>query len=793
VLGIGRRRSDRRRRVQRDRVESSRSLWERFQDRVGLWSAGVTVLFFVAAAALALYGKPSLGYRLGQTIDRPITARVDFARVDEKATQRAREAAKAATPSHYRVNVDLVARIGGELQNLYQTAKGADSLEAFTRGAAEHNWVVNAEAFEELRALSDEAGGRRFADCLAALKRRLLDEYLVKPTAEEDRVPPSNAPVARVRPVAAAPDGEELTRVEEEPINIPTVQLMPISNPRMIEARAERLANQTFAGPLRVTVAGILTRALSAEPILLFDTAATKAAMEAAFAAVQDVLVEYKRGDPLVAPAPGEERSTLTAEHLDLLRRENAAYAGVLEDRANVGEGARLRRQRLWEQVGTVTVIALWTFALFTYVHQHQSRILDIRTRALAFAVLLLAVLATAQFIQHRLDYPELVLGPVLLAAAILIIAYEKRFASGVSAMMVLLVVLIGRGDMSMLVMLVTGTTVVSLTLVNVRTRTRIVASGVLTAVAVAAVCFAYGLIESQRWEFLARRAVLAGGTAIVAALVIHAGLPFIERAFRIATPLTLQEWGDATRPLLQRLAQEAPGTYNHSLVLGTIAGAACEAIGADGLLARVGALYHDIGKIPKRDYFTENQEAAINRHDHLSPTMSLLIIVGHVKDGIEMAKEYGVPRILHQFIEEHHGTTVVRYFHHAASEKQPLIASGKHDREVSEAEFRYPGPKPRGRESAILMLCDGVEGAVRALQEPTVGRIEGVVHGVLMDRLNDGQFEDCDITLRELHGVEESLVKSLCRFYHGRVAYPKSGLRPGRAADGDQTARSAG
>ncbi len=791
MLGIGRRRSDRRRRVQRDRVESTRSLWERFEDRVGLWSAGVTVLFFLAAAALALYGKPSLGYRVGQTIDRPITTRVAFARVDEKATQRAREAAKAATPSHYRVNVDLVARIGGELQNLYQAAKGADSLEAFARGAAEHHWVVSAEAFEELRALSDEAGGRRFADSLGALKRRLLDEYMVKPTAEEDRVPPSNAPIARVRPVPAAVDGEEL-RVEEEPISIPTVQLIPISNPRIIEAQAERLANQTFAGPLRPTVAGILTRALSAEPILLFDTAATKAAMEAAFAAVQDVLVEYKKGDPLVTPAPGEERSTLTAEHLDLLRRENAAYAAVLEDPSNVGEGARLRGQRLWEQVGTVIVIALWTFALFTYVHQHQSRILDNRTRALAFAVLLLAVLATAQFIQHRLDYPELVLGPVLLTAAILIIAYEKRFASGVSAMTALLVVLIGRGDMGTLVMLVTGTSVVSLTLVNVRTRTRIVASGVLTALAVAMVCFAWGLIEGQRLEFLARRAVLAGSTAIVAALVIHAGLPFIERAFRIATPLTLQEWGDATRPLLQRLAQEAPGTYNHSLVLGTIAGAACEAIGADGLLARVGALYHDIGKIPKRDYFAENQEAAINRHDNLSPTMSLLIIVGHVKDGIEMAKEYGLPRVLHQFIEEHHGTTVVRYFHHAASEKQPLIASGKHDREVSETEFRYPGPKPRGRESAILMLCDGVEGAVRALPEPTVGRIEGVVHGVLMDRLNDGQFEDCDITLRELHGVEESLVKSLCRFYHGRVVYPKSGLRPGKA-DVDPSARSAG
>jgi hypothetical protein len=154
---------------------------------------------------------------------------------------------------------------------------------------------------------------------------------------------------------------------------------------------------------------------------------------------------------------------------------------------------------------------------------------------------------------------------------------------------------------------------------------------------------------------------------------------------------------------------------------------------------------------------------------------MSLLIILGHVKDGIEMAREYKLPRVLHEFIGEHHGTTVVRYFHYMASEKQELIASGRHDRGVPEAEFRYSGPKPRTRESAVVMLADGVEGAVRSLQEPTPGRIENSVHGVVMDRLNDGQFDDCDITLKELHAVEQALVKTLCAIYHGRVAYPKA------------------
>ena len=793
MFGIGKKRSDRRRKVQRERAESSKPLWARFQERVGLWPAAVTVVFFLAAAAIARYGKPSLDYEVGQTIDRPVSARVSFSRVDEKQTQRAHEAARAATPSYYRINVELIARIGGELQNLYQAAKGAESFDAFATTAAANAWAVSPEAFDELRQLSDEAGGERFAGCLDALKRRLHDEYTVLPTTEEDRQPQSNSTVARVLPTRPALDGEEPPEPAAEPIDIPTVQLIPISNPNIIAAQAETLASRTFPARLRSVVAGIVTHHLSGEPILLFDQAATKNAMEAAFASVEDVVIEYQKGDPLVFPPPGEERLDLNQEHLRLLELEHAAYLRVLGDTTDTGEGLRLREQRFLAHAGTAIVIALLTFALFAYVRQYQPRILEVPARTMAFTILLLAVLAASKIISARFDYRELTIGPMLLAAAILIIAYQQRFASGISAIASVLVVITVRTNIDMLVLLTTGATVVTLTLVDIRTRTRIVTSGLLTAVAVAIVCVAFGLIQGQQTEFIIRHAAVAAATALMVALIIHASLPFIEQAFRIATPLTLQEWGDATKPLLQRLAQEAPGTYNHSLVLGTMAGAACEAIGANGLLARVGALYHDIGKIYKREYFAENQEASINRHDNLSPTMSLLIIVGHVKDGIEMAKEYGLPRILRQFIEEHHGTTVVRYFHHAASEKQPQIASGKHDRQVPDTEFRYPGPKPHSKESAILMLCDGVEGAVRALSEPTAGRIENVVHSVLVDRLNDGQFDDCEITLRDLHRVEQSLVKSLCRFYHGRVAYPKGEPKQEKAPEVDQVAKSAG
>jgi putative nucleotidyltransferase with HDIG domain len=283
------------------------------------------------------------------------------------------------------------------------------------------------------------------------------------------------------------------------------------------------------------------------------------------------------------------------------------------------------------------------------------------------------------------------------------------------------------------------------------------------------------GLLASQHIEYVWHHAAWAAMSVLASSFIFTGILPFIERIFRIATPLTLLEWRDPTRPLLQLLAREAPGTYNHSLVVGNMAEAACEAIGANGLLAQVGALYHDIGKVYKPDYFTENSGGSTSRHDNLAPSMSLLIILAHVKDGLELAKEYKLPVVLHSFIEEHHGTTVVRYFHHRASELQPQIASGRHDREVSENEFRYAGPKPRTLETAVMMMCDSVEGAVRSLSEPTPGRIESMVHTIFMERLSDGQFDDCPITLKEIRLAEEAIVKTLCSVYHGRVAYPKA------------------
>ncbi len=761
----------RRQRVRRQRAGTTTSWWQRFRGAVGVWPALIVVAFVAAATVVALYGKHSLNYSVGQQVQRSILARVDFEVVNEDLTERDRELARAAAPSYFRINRTLIDDIGLTIQTLYQDAKAADKFEPFAEAARSKGWEVDEALFGELHRLIDEEGAEAFTGWVESLRRLLAQRYTYRRADLEERRPRASGLTVMVLPTdAQAPDADAIT-----PVEVDTALLDPISNADVIQRLARELALESGfpATALRGAIQSMLVERLAAEPLLQYDPELTEQAMQDAARAVQAVVVKYAQGQPVVSPAQSGGELVLTEEHLVRLRTEQAQFEALLNSDAPAAKP--LREQFYLEQGGTAVVVVLLALGLFLHAGAYEPRILQVPTRALALAVLVVGMVWTARLLDARFAHRELSLLPALVVTACLAIAYPRRFAAGSMVIGALLLVVTLRADLGLFITLAVGLTMTVYLLNDLRTRTQILAAGFFTALAVALTTIAVGLIDRQAPVYVLWSGAWAAASALGAALIVQGVLPFIERVFRIATSLTLVEWSFADKPLLQRLAREAPGTYNHSLVLGTMAEQACEAIGANGLLVRVGALYHDIGKIHKADYFAENQQASINRHDKLAASMSLLIILGHVKDGIELAREYGLPRVLYPFIEEHHGTTVVRYFHHKASEKQFSIASGKHDREVSEAEFRYPGPKPRSKETAVLMLCDGVEGAVRALSEPTAARIESVVHRVLMDRLNDGQFGECDIMLKELQIVEDSLVKSLCTFYHGRVSYPKA------------------
>ena len=234
------------------------------------------------------------------------------------------------------------------------------------------------------------------------------------------------------------------------------------------------------------------------------------------------------------------------------------------------------------------------------------------------------------------------------------------------------------------------------------------------------------------------------------------------------ATDIRLLELSNLNTPILQRLSVEAPGTYHHSLMVGTLAEAAAEAIGANPLLARVGGYYHDLGKILHPEYFVENQAAGVNRHESLTPTQSSQVLARHVEDGLELAKEAGLVETVRDLIPQHHGTRVMSYFYEKA--KGSAVANGG---EVQEGNFRYPGPKPQSKEAAILMMADAVEAAARTLSNPSTAAIQGLIDRLVEDILADRQLDECNITIRDIRLVKGSFLKSLSGQHHHRIDYP--------------------
>jgi cyclic-di-AMP phosphodiesterase PgpH len=431
--------------------------------------------------------------------------------------------------------------------------------------------------------------------------------------------------------------------------------------------------------------------------------------------------------------------------------------------------------------VGVVVVVTLIGLAAAFHISQYQKRLLKNRVRSIGLVILLISLLIFAKAVVLLTEGQMFwVTGTAVAASLILTIAYNQRFAMAMNLVYCVLASFAVERitDLSVLLTMLAGALPYCFLLKEIRTRMRLLEVSVFAAVSVFLMSVAMRCLSATGTEsnliMVLSAAVPDAAVTLLVGVLVQGLLPVLEKIFRIATSMTLLDYSDANQPLLKRLAMEAPGTYSHSLLIGSIAEAAAEAIGRNGLLCRVGSYYHDIGKINKPGYFVENQLSSISWHKEISPAMSQLIIAGHIKDGMALAEEYGLPAVLRQFIETHHGTTLIEYFYNEAL-KQHEQSDSLDVPVPTEGEFRYPGPKPRTKEAAIVMLADAVEGAARTLPEATPNKIEAVVHNMAMKRLQDGQFDECDLSLRELSQIEASITKTLAAHHHGRIAYPTS------------------
>ena len=746
----------RRAEIRRNRPDAARLDLDSLRSTGVLASLVIAFGFFLAASAVLLMREQVVPYRPGQWIPHDVVSRVDFSYRNKDRLADLRRERRDAEPRVYQPLAqaqqgkgDAWANLRRELSALPDKVADKDAAQLPERLKT----ILDAGAMTALRQYTSpaqrEVFNQKVGAFVDALQNRVVHagpqqwKLIVLPRSERAKDLEAGRPVA-IEGYGVVPS--EVTFAADTP-----------------EFRAElaRLAADHFMLSLQPQMVELAVAILSERPTHVYNEAATTEAQNIAVSRVtpDHARVKYPANSILVPRSKGKFEDG----DWDLLRAENEAY------RQTLGQYA------LKSRLGLLTTVGIVTAVMSLYVGVYQPRVIRNHPRAVAIAGLLLSMLLVAQVagIGHGPLY-LFGIAPTLLVALILTIAYDQRFALGLASLHGFLVTFaLGQGIDFFLIIWV-GVLTACFLLDDIRTRSKLIEVGGASALAMIFAAIASGALSLDPWPFVLKNCLYTGAAGLVVGFVVLGTLPFIERAFRITTSMTLLELADSGQPLLRRLAMEAPGTYNHSIQVATIAEAAAEAIGVNSLLCRVGAYYHDVGKINKADYFIENSPpGGSNRHLNLSPSVSLLIIIGHVKDGVELAKEYNLPTTLTHFIQQHHGTTLVEFFYHQAcsqtAQRQPDGPA------VAEAQYRYPGPKPRTREIAIVMLADAVESAARSMSEPTAARVEALVHDLSMKRLMDGQFDECDLTMRDLELIGRSMMKTLLAIYHGRIAYPSN------------------
>lgn len=415
------------------------------------------------------------------------------------------------------------------------------------------------------------------------------------------------------------------------------------------------------------------------------------------------------------------------------------------------------------------TYIILAFFVLFVlgmqymYLKKEKKEIL-IDTK-LVFLILLLNLLSVIS--ARVFTFVSLFIIPIACAPILMTVFLDSKISIVINSLNLLFVAVIVGFDPQVILIGIVSTIVSSTTLKKVSQRNDILYSTVYVATAVAVVILSSGILLSNNIKQILLDVILAVFGAFISGILAMGLLPFLESSFSLVTNMKLLELSNPNNPLLKRLLMEAPGTYHHSVMVANLAEVAAEEVGANPMLVRVGAYYHDVGKIKRSFFFGENQLGGTNPHDKISPTLSTTIIISHVKDGLELAKEYDIPKVVSDMIVQHHGTTLVKYFYYT------LKNSSENPDEIREEDFRYPGPKPQSKEAAIIMMADSVEAAVRSIQEPTLEKIEDMVNNIVKDKMNSNQLNECDLTFRELEVIKACFLRVLKGIYHHRIEYP--------------------
>lgn len=535
-------------------------------------------------------------------------------------------------------------------------------------------------------------------------------------------------------------------------------QDLPEAKDRLLEALRENEESEE-----RIKIAYIIGEHFL-QPNVLYDEEETRLRINDALANVPLAKDQVLAGERII-----DGHEVATKSHIDKLRSLATAKA---EQGEMGGFWSKLMPSmgKFFLILSIFTVLGLYLFNERPHIFQERKHLLLIGLNLLFISVL--------TFICNRYPVTPYII-PIATLSIIITIFFDTKIGLFVTLAASLLVGAMRGNEYSITFISIFVGSVAIQTVRKVRTRNWIIRSGVIISLAYIVAILINNLVSYipfretiQSWGIGVLNGFLAPGLAYLLIIIL-------ESAFDLTTDMTLLELSDFNHPLLRQLHLEAPGTYHHSYLVGLLAESAIELIGGNPLLARVGAFYHDIGKLEKPEYFVENQTKGRNPQEKLTPTMSSLILANHVRRGVEISKEHGLPKEIEAFITQHHGTSLMTYFYQKAQEQNQ-------DKSISENEFRYPGPRPKTRETAIVMLADAVEAASRTLKDPTPSRIKGLVERIIDERFKSGELDESPLTLRDLSKVSWAFQKILNGRFHGRIDYPENKAPDEKSTDNE-------
>lgn len=412
--------------------------------------------------------------------------------------------------------------------------------------------------------------------------------------------------------------------------------------------------------------------------------------------------------------------------------------------------------------IGIALLILIIILIIFLYLYNFKRKIYESNSELLLISLILIF----GSIICFGTNIISGYLIPVSFISILLAIIYEPLTSFAISIPFAGVILCLTNFNPDKAIIYVIGCLTGILFTRNVSVRNNIVVGGLLIGFLNGLTVLAFQLINNFNLlnSLINCGMALAGG--VLSSIFALGFLPIFEQMFDIITPIRLLEISNSNQPLLKKMLFESPGTYHHSILVGNLSEAAAEEIGANSLLARVGAYYHDIGKIKRPYFFKENQINNDNPHDKITPKLSTIIITSHVKDGLELAEKYKLPKPIKNIIGEHHGDSLVKYFYN--------LAQVDDCEDIDESFFRYIGPKPTTKESGIIMMADSVEAGVRSLIKPTLGDIDKMVTKIIKDKIDDGQMSNCDLTMRDLDEIKKSFIKVLGGMFHNRIEYPE-------------------